>query len=204
MAVTLPGPRSPEQIDRPPEEGVIPRAVKGVREVVDVAVEVVDVAVDSSIAGTTALAEPQTVGAEEAAVLEALPQGRKGATGNATKTTESEAGAGLAVAYVVAYLLMYVALMTPVMSTLAIKVGSITPTTGRVAALSIVTGVGAFFAFVANPIAGALSDRTTSRLGMRRPWLIGGVIGGALGLTIIGFATQVWMVVVGWAITQGS
>jgi MFS family permease len=39
---------------------------------------------------------------------------------------------------------------------------------------------------------------------MRRPWLIGGVIGGALGLTIIGFATQVWMVVVGWAITQGS
>jgi MFS family permease len=71
-------------------------------------------------------------------------------------------------------------------------------------ALSLVTGVGAFFAFVANPIAGALSDRTTSKLGMRRPWLFGGVLGGGLGLTIIGFASQIWMIVVGWAIAQAS
>jgi MFS family permease len=104
---------------------------------------------------------------------------------------------------VIAYLTMYVALMTPVMSTLAVKVGSLTTDSGKVVALSLVTGVGAFFAFVANPIAGALSDRTTSRLGMRRPWLFGGVVGGALGLTIIGLATHIWMVVAGWAIAQG-
>ncbi|MDR2566074.1 MAG: MFS transporter [Bifidobacteriaceae bacterium] len=121
----------------------------------------------------------------------------------APPTGERRAGAGLAVAYVVAYLTMYIALMTPVMSTLAVKVGSLTTDSGKVVALSLVTGVGAFFAFVANPIAGALSDRTTSKLGMRRPWLFGGVLGGAVGLAIIGLATQIWMVVVGWAIAQG-
>ncbi|MDR1441723.1 MAG: MFS transporter [Bifidobacteriaceae bacterium] len=113
-----------------------------------------------------------------------------------------EAGIGLAIAYVAAYLTMYVALMTPVMSTLAVKVGSLTTDSGKVVALSLVTGVGAFFAFVANPIAGALSDRTCSKMGMRRPWLFGGVLGGAIGLTMIGLATHVWMVVLGWAIAQ--
>jgi MFS family permease len=98
---------------------------------------------------------------------------------------------------------MYVALMTPVMSTLAVKVGSLTTEATKIGALSLVTGVGAFFAFVANPIAGALSDRTTSKLGMRKPWLFGGVLGGAVGLTIIGLASHVWMVVAGWALAQG-
>ncbi|MDR3107837.1 MAG: MFS transporter, partial [Bifidobacteriaceae bacterium] len=117
---------------------------------------------------------------------------------------ERQAGIGLAVAYVMAYLTMYVALMTPVMSTLAVKVGSLTTDSAKIGALSLVTGVGAFFAFVSNPIAGALSDRTTSKLGMRRPWLFGGVLGGAVGLTVIGLATHVWMVVVGWAIAQAG
>jgi MFS family permease len=130
----------------------------------------------------------------------AVPPSRMPNGGTATRR---EPGVGLAVAYVVAYLTMYVALMTPVMSTLAVKVDSLTTDASKVIALSVVTGVGAFFAFVANPIAGALSDRTTSRLGMRRPWLFGGVLGGAVGLTIIGLATHVWMVVVGWAIAQG-
>jgi MFS family permease len=104
---------------------------------------------------------------------------------------------------VAAYLAMYVALLTPVMSTLAIKVSDLVGNDGRVASLSLVMGVGAFFAFVANPIAGALSDRTTAKLGMRRPWLIWGVLGGGVGLVLIGVATQLWMVVVGWALAQG-
>jgi MFS family permease len=117
---------------------------------------------------------------------------------------EGSGGLGLAIVYVAAYLTLFIALMTPVASTLAIKVDSLTGAGGKVVALSIVTGVGAFFAFVANPIAGALSDRTRSKLGMRRPWLIGGVIAGAAGLVILGFATRVWVVVLGWALTQGA
>jgi MFS family permease len=167
-----------------------------IEEAAQAALDTARAAVADSVAGAAAVAEPQTTGPKEAAALE-LPE-------TTATATAPQAGAGLAFAYVAAYLAMYVALMTPVMSTLAIKVGSLTSDSGRVVALSLVTGVGAFFAFVANPIAGALSDRTTSRLGMRRPWLIGGVIGGAAGLALIGFATHIWMVVVGWAVTQGS
>jgi MFS family permease len=106
------------------------------------------------------------------------------------------------VVYVIAYFAMYVALLTPVMSTLALKVEELTPAT-KEQSLGLVMGVGAFFAFVANPIAGALSDRTVSKLGMRRPWLIWGIAGGAAGLAAIALANQLWLVVVGWAVAQG-
>ena len=135
------------------------------------------------------------------AVLE--PTGVAGAAtaGGAPKARRT-AGNGVIVAYVVAYLAMYIALITPVISTLAVKVNTLSTDATRAGDLGLVTGVGAFFAFVANPVAGALSDRTTSRLGMRRPWLLFGVLGGTLGLAIIAFATSIWMVVVGWAIAQ--
>ena len=43
--------------------------------------------------------------------------------------------------------------------------------------LGIVTAIGSLFALVSQPIAGRLSDATTSRFGMRRPWIIAGVVG---------------------------
>ncbi|GAA4161009.1 MFS transporter [Gryllotalpicola daejeonensis] len=112
------------------------------------------------------------------------------------------AGTGVLVMYVVGFFMMYIAVMTPVVSTLAVKISTLTDDAHRVGALSLVTGVGAFFAFVANPIAGALSDRTTSRYGMRKPWLLAGVIGGVVGLVIIAVAGAVWQVVIGWALAQ--
>jgi MFS family permease len=105
--------------------------------------------------------------------------------------------------YVIAYSAMYIGLMTPVISTLALKVLDIVGEEGKIGALSLVTGIGALFAFFSNPICGALSDHTTSKLGMRRPWLIGGAVGGGIGLLMIAMANQLWMVVVGWALTQG-
>lgn len=74
----------------------------------------------------------------------------------------------------------------------------------RAADLALVTGVGAFFAFVANPLAGALSDRTTSRLGMRRPWLLWGGVLGSVGIAVIAFAPSIAVVVVGWALAQAA
>lgn len=61
--------------------------------------------------------------------------------------------------------------------------------------LSWVTGLGALAAVLANPIAGALSDRTAGRFGRRHPWTLGGAALGAAGLvalanqhTVIGIA----------------
>ncbi len=134
------------------------------------------------------------------------PTGVAAATTGAAPSprARSSAGNGVVVAYVVAYFAMYVALLTPVVSTLAVKIAEISTSATRVADLGLVTGVGAFFAFVANPLAGALSDRTTSRFGMRKPWLLVGVIGGAAGLAIIASASTIWVVVLGWAIAQAS
>ncbi|WP_416393518.1 MULTISPECIES: MFS transporter [unclassified Curtobacterium] len=121
--------------------------------------------------------------------------------GRAPATTRS-ARTGVVVAYVMAYFAMYIALLTPAISTLAVKINEISTPATRAADLGLVAGVGAFCAFVANPIAGALSDRTTSRLGMRRPWLLFGVLGGTLGLVILAVAPNIATIVIGWAIAQ--
>jgi MFS family permease len=41
--------------------------------------------------------------------------------------------------------------------------------------LALVLSTGAVMALIGNPLTGALSDRTTHRMGRRRPWLLGGI-----------------------------
>ena len=66
--------------------------------------------------------------------------------------------------------------------------------------LTIVTAVGVLAAVITNPIAGALSDRTTSRLGRRRPWFIGGTILSAITLALMANTTSFIALVLWWAI----
>lgn len=68
--------------------------------------------------------------------------------------------------------------------------------------LAIIVGIGSFFGLVANPIAGALSDRTTARWGRRRPWLVIGVIVSAALLILTAQATTFAMLLVGWTLYQ--
>ena len=70
----------------------------------------------------------------------------------------------------------------------------------RFSNLSIATAIGVLAALMTNPIAGALSDRTTSRLGRRRPWLIGGTILSAVTLALMANAASFVTLVVWWAI----
>ena len=42
---------------------------------------------------------------------------------------------------------------------------------GKEGALALVLGLGAAASLVANPVFGAISDRTTSRFGRRVPWV---------------------------------
>ena len=70
----------------------------------------------------------------------------------------------------------------------------------RFSNLSIATAIGVLAAVITNPIAGALSDRTTSRLGRRRPWLIGGTILSAITLAFMANASNFVVLVVWWAI----
>ncbi|THG29601.1 MFS transporter [Naasia lichenicola] len=68
--------------------------------------------------------------------------------------------------------------------------------------LSIVAAVGGVVVMVITPLFGRFSDRTMSRLGKRRPWILGGSIVGLLGALLLAVSDQLWMVVVGWSIVQ--
>ncbi|MFF8835737.1 MFS transporter [Streptomyces sp. NPDC015130] len=72
----------------------------------------------------------------------------------------------------------------------------------KAATLALVTGVGAAVSMVANPVFGALSDRTTARAGRRIPWVVAGVAGGAAGLVALSLAASVTAVIVGWCLVQ--
>ncbi|PJI95155.1 MFS transporter [Luteimicrobium subarcticum] len=98
---------------------------------------------------------------------------------------------------------VYLALLTPVLVSMAFKVQHLTSTDSEAtSSLGIVLGVGALFALVANPLVGRLSDRTTSRWGMRRPWILGGALVGLGAFALIGAASSVWIVLVGWCLAQ--
>ena len=110
-------------------------------------------------------------------------------------------GWGFIFVYALAYAGTWLALLTPVLVTIALRVRHITP--GRAADnLSLVLGVGALFALLGNPLFGFLSDRTTSRFGMRRPWLIGGVVCGSAALLLIASAESIPVVLLGWCLAQ--
>jgi len=66
--------------------------------------------------------------------------------------------------------------------------------------LTIATVVGVLAAVITNPIAGALSDRTTSRLGRRRPWFLVGSMLSAVTLALMANATSLVALVLWWAI----
>ncbi|AHH93412.1 MFS transporter [Kutzneria albida] len=72
------------------------------------------------------------------------------------------------------------------------------------AVFSLVTGIGAVVALFANPVIGALSDRTCSRLGRRHPWTLLGAALGAVGLLVLAAAPNVPVMVLGWSLVQAG
>jgi len=68
--------------------------------------------------------------------------------------------------------------------------------------LGIVLGVGAFVSIFSNAIGGALSDRTTSRFGRRRPWLLLCALLTAATLALVANAPTIYVLVIGWGLYQ--
>jgi MFS family permease len=116
---------------------------------------------------------------------------------------ERRASARFIAIYALAYASLWLALLTPAIISLALRVQQLAP--GNAAQLiSWVLMSGALVALVSNPVFGALSDRTRSRFGRRRPWLVGGVLCGCAALGVIGFAPTINIVLLGWCIAQLS
>ena len=104
--------------------------------------------------------------------------------------------------YALAYMGTVVVLVAPLLVTLALKVDSLVGKDRAPSGLALVTGVGALVALVGNPLFGRLSDRTASRLGMRRPWMVIGLVGGSGGILVVALAPSILVVVLGWCLAQ--
>ncbi|WP_282693928.1 MFS transporter [Streptomyces sp. CC208A] len=92
----------------------------------------------------------------------------------------------------------------PLQILLAQQAADFAPGTGlsKESLLAWVTGLGAVVSLVANPLFGALSDRTVSRYGRRTPWIVAGTAGGALSLLLLGTADGAPLLFLGWCLAQ--
>jgi len=104
--------------------------------------------------------------------------------------------------YALALLSTSLLFLAPLLVTLALKVNSLVGTERAPNSLSLVAGAGGLLSIVANPFFGRMSDRTTSAWGMRRPWMVIGLLGGSVGILVVALAPNVPVVLVGWCTAQ--
>ncbi|MGW2392071.1 MFS transporter [Streptomyces lydicamycinicus] len=119
-----------------------------------------------------------------------------------TEPTEP-AGRGWTAALSLANGAIWVGWYGPLQILLALQAAELAPPgTAKESVLAWVTGAGAVVSMVANPLFGALSDRTASRFGRRTPWVLAGVLGGAGALVLLAGAGTVAGMALGWCLVQ--
>jgi len=111
--------------------------------------------------------------------------------------------AGWIALFATAWFGIWMAQLTPIQLLLPLQVDAILQPeawTQSVVAFGIISGIAGACALLAYPITGALSDRTTSRFGRRRPWILAGTIVFAVALTLLGLQTTIVGVGVFWSL----
>ncbi|RUR01884.1 MFS transporter [Labedella endophytica] len=107
----------------------------------------------------------------------------------------------------IAQLVFFIALLGPAIVGIGLKItslvdaGAIDPN-GVNGAAAVLGGVGALFATIANVVFGRLSDRTTSRWGRRRIWIVSGTVIMTFAFLIMALAPNLLWATVGWALAQ--
>lgn len=96
----------------------------------------------------------------------------------------------------------WLGILTPVIMTIALKIGQIAPPSQKAEWLGLILSTGAATAMIATPIWGAISDHTRSRLGRRKLWIILGSAMLLTGLTIMTISASPLIFGVGWLFCQ--
>jgi MFS family permease len=104
--------------------------------------------------------------------------------------------------YVITQFIFFVALLGPATVGIGVKIQQIVPDDQKTSAVGIVAGFGALAAAVGNVLFGRFSDRTTSRWGRRRPWIVGGTVAMTLAFVIVALGPSVAVVATGWGLAQ--
>lgn len=103
--------------------------------------------------------------------------------------------------FALSWLGVWIAQLTPVQLLLPLQVEKFLRSSDWVAnvlGFGCISGVAGLFALVAYPLTGALSDRTTSRFGRRRPWIAAGTAGFAASLVVLGLQTSLLGIGICW------
>jgi MFS family permease len=95
---------------------------------------------------------------------------------------------------------VFVAFITPIAISLSIRLADLAP--GREEYLGYITGAGALVVMLTAPFLGVASDRTRTRLGRRRPWMIGGTLLGVISLIVMATAPNPLVLGLGWILAQ--
>ncbi len=115
--------------------------------------------------------------------------------------TRRVGGAWIAL-FATAWLGIWMAQLTPIQLLLPQQVESVVhghSWTDNVIAFGVISGIAGACALITYPLTGALSDRTTSRFGRRRPWILAGVVVFAASLIILSLMTTIVGVGVFWS-----
>ncbi|MBA8813950.1 MFS transporter [Frigoribacterium faeni] len=96
---------------------------------------------------------------------------------------------------------LFVALLAPVFVSMQLKAQELAPDSPETL-VGQVLPIGAFGALLANPLIGALSDRTRTRWGRRRPYLVGGVVLLTVALALVAFSPNQLSLTLAWLLAQ--
>jgi MFS family permease len=103
-------------------------------------------------------------------------------------------------AFAFAYAGFWIACLMPGVVTLALKVQTLVGPDAAAGSLSLIAGVGVLLPLVVMPVVGRLSDRTTARIGMRRPYLLVGAAGVLAFGVVMGLAPNVPVLLAAYAL----
>jgi MFS family permease len=95
---------------------------------------------------------------------------------------------------------VFMAFITPLAISLSIRVAELAP--GHDEVLGYITGAGALFVMLTAPFMGVWSDRTRTRFGRRRPFMVGGTIVGVVSLVVMALAPSLFVLGLGWVLAQ--
>ncbi len=111
--------------------------------------------------------------------------------------------AGWIALFATAWFGIWMAQLTPVQLLLPLQIdGLLKPTdwTESVIAFGIISGIAGACALVTYPLTGAFSDRTTSRFGRRRPWILAGTVVFAVSLILLSVQGTIVGIGIFWAL----
>lgn len=96
---------------------------------------------------------------------------------------------------------IFIAILSPIFVSMQLKAQELNPS-DPASIIGTVLPIGALGALISNPLFGALSDRTRTRWGRRKPWLLGGIVGLAIGLGLVAGSTNVLQITLAWLVCQ--